>query len=79
MQVGPGEFSIKRDVPIVGQRLRGGVKTYHVNLGVGKRTAACALQTTFGGPRNWGWSGQRLFLLGEMTESRQKGGGGNVS
>ena len=32
--------------------------------------------TTFGGLRNWGCSGRCLFLLREMTESRQKGGGG---
>ena len=45
----------------------------------GKRTAERALQTTFGGLRNWAWSGRCLFPLREMTESRQKGGGGERS
>ena len=31
-------------------------------------------KTTFGGLRNWVWSGRCLFLSREMTESRQKGG-----
>ena len=35
-------------------------------------------KTTFGGLRNWGWSGRRLFLLREMTESRQKRRGGET-
>ena len=35
-------------------------------------------KTTFGGLRNWGWSGRCLFLLREMTESRQKKGGGKT-
>ena len=35
----------------------------------------CSPKTTFGGLRNWGWSGRCLFPLREMTESRQKGGG----
>ena len=35
-------------------------------------------KTTFGGLRNWGWSGRCPFLPREMAESRQKRGG-NVS
>ena len=60
-----------------GQRLRGG-KTYRVNLGGGNVLQSVLSKTTFGGLRNWGWSGRCLFLLREMTESRQKRGGGNV-
>ena len=33
-------------------------------------------KTTFGGLRNWGWCSRCLFLLREMTESRQNRGGG---
>ena len=35
-------------------------------------------KTIFGGLRNWGCSGRCLFLLREMTESRQKRGGGRI-
>ena len=55
----------------------GGRKTYHVNLGGGGNALQNVLsKTTFGGLRNWGWSGQCLFRLRELTESRQKRGGG---
>ena len=33
-------------------------------------------KTAFGGLKNWGWSGRCLFLLREITESRQTRGGG---
>ena len=56
----------------------GGGKTYHVNLGGGNVLQSVLSKTTFGGLRNWGWSGRRLFLLREMTENRQKGGGKRV-
>ena len=59
----------------VGQRLRGGQNVTRVNLGGGNVLESVLSKTTFGGLRNWGWSGRRLFLLREMTESRQKKGG----
>ena len=47
-----------------------------MNLGGGGNVLQSGLsKTTFGGLRNWGWSGRCLFLLREMTESRQKIGG----
>ena len=62
-----------------GQRLRGGGKTYRVNFWGGENVLQSVLsKTTFGGLRNWGWSGRRLFLSREMTESRQKMGGGKT-
>ena len=46
-----------------------------MNLGGGGNVLQSVLsKTTFGGLRNWGWSGRGLFLLREMTESRQKRG-----
>ena len=65
-----------QDVLLFGQRLRGG-KTYRMNLGGGGGNVLQSVlsKTTFGGLRNWGWSGRCLFLLREMTESRQKRGG----
>ena len=62
----------------LGQQLRGGGKTYRVNWGGGRGEnvlQSVLSKTTFGGLRNWGWSGRCLFLLREMTESRQKRGG----
>ena len=61
----------------IGQRRAGGGgKTYHVNLGGGGNVLRSVLsKTTFGGLRNWGWSGRCLFPLREMRESCQKGGG----
>ena len=57
----------------------GGGKTYRVNLGGGGNVLQSVLsKTTFGGLRNWGWSGRCLFLLREMTESRQKRGGKRI-
>ena len=53
----------------------GGGKTYRVNLGGENVLQSVLSKTTFGGLRNWGWSGRCLFLLREMTESRQKRGG----
>ena len=48
-----------------------------MNLGGGGENVLQSVlsKTTFGGLRNWAWSGRCLFLLREMTESRQKGGG----
>ena len=52
---------------------------YRVNLGGGGNVLQSVLsKTTFGGLRNWGWSVRCLFLLREVTESRQKGGGGET-
>ena len=62
---------------------RGGgqnVSREFANGGGGENVLQSVLsKTTFGGLRNWGWSGRCLFLLREMTQSRQKRGGGNVS
>ena len=54
----------------------GGSKIYRVNLGGGGGNVLQSVlsKTTFGRLRNWVWSGRCLFLLREMTESRQKGG-----
>ena len=57
----------------------GGGKTYRVDLGGENVLQSVLSKSTFGGLRNWGWSGRCLFLLREMTESRQKRGGENVS
>ena len=46
-----------------------------MNLGGEKVLQSVLSETTFGGLRNWGWSGRCLSLLREMTESRQKRGG----
>ena len=68
------------DLQIFGQRLRGGQNVSREFWGGESVLQSVLSKTTFGGLRNWGWSGQRLFLLREMTESRQQGGGGgNVS
>ena len=57
----------------------GGGKTYRVNFGGGENVVQSVLsKTTFGGLRNWGWSGRCLFLLREMTESRKKRGGKRI-
>ena len=62
-----------------GQRLRGGGGGQNVSRefagGGGNVPQSGLSETTFGGLRNWGWSGRCLFILREMTESRQKGGG----
>ena len=51
-------------------------KPYHmIFFGGVERTVECPVQTTFGGPRNWDWSGRCLFRLRDMTESHQKKGG----
>ena len=47
-----------------------------MNLGAENVLQSVLSKTTFGGLRIWGWSGRCLFLLREMTESRQKKGGG---
>ena len=61
---------------LMGQRLRGRGQNVSREFGRGKNVLQSVLsKTTFGGLRNWGWSGRRLFLLREMTESRQKRGG----
>ena len=49
-----------------------------MNLGGGNVLQSVLSKTTFGGLRNWGWSGRCLFLLREMTESRQKRGGKRI-
>ena len=50
-----------------------------MNLGGGGNVLQSVLsKTTFGGLRNWGWSGGCLFPLREMTESRQKRGGKRI-
>ena len=70
----------KVSLPKFGQRLRGGGKTYRVNLGgEGKRTAECALQNHFWRPQKLGlvWS-VPLSYKGNDRESPKKGGG-NVS
>ena len=60
-----------------GQQLRGGQNVSREFGGGGGNVLQSVLsKTTFGGLRNWGWSGRCLFLLREMTESRQKRGGG---
>ena len=51
----------------------GGGKTYRVNSGGGNVLQSVLSKTTFGGLRS-----RRLFLLREMTESRQKRGGGET-
>ena len=57
----------------------GGAKRIRVNLGGGEIVLQSVLsKTTFGGLRNWGWSGRCLFLLREMTGSRQKRGGKRI-
>ena len=56
--------------PCFGQRLRGGQNVSR-EFGGGENVLQSVLsKTTFGGLRNWGWSGRCLFLLREMTESR---------
>ena len=56
----------------IGQRLRGGQNVLREFGGGGNVLQSVLSKTTFGGVRNWGWSGRCLFLLREMTESRQK-------
>ena len=63
----------------IGQWLRGGGKTYRVNLGGGKRTAECALQNHFWRPQKLGlvWS-VPLSFKGNDRESPKKGGGKRI-
>ena len=49
-----------------------------MNLGGENVLQSVLSKTTFAGLRNWGWSGRCLFLLREMTENRQKRGGGET-
>ena len=49
-----------------------------MNLGGENVLQGVLSKTTFGGLKNRGWSGRCLVLLREMTESRQKGGGGET-
>ena len=53
----------------------GGAKRIAWIWGGGNVLQSVLSKTTFRGLRNWGWSGRCLFLLREMTESRQKKGG----
>ena len=65
--------------PSLGSGWRGGGQNVSSELGGGGNVLQSVLsETTFGGLRNWAWSGRCLFLLREMTESPKRGGG-NVS
>ena len=61
----------------IGQRLGGGQNVSR-EFGGENVLQSVLSKTTFRGLRNWGWSGRCLFLLREMTESRQKRGGGET-
>ena len=49
-----------------------GGKTFRANLG-GKRTMECTSKTSFGGLREWDWSGLCSFPLRKMTGRGQTG------
>ena len=69
-------LNLGRDSILCWAAAEGGAKRIAWIWGGGENVLQSVLsKTTFGGHRNWGWSGRCLFLLREMTESHQKGGG----